>query len=75
MTDGRGSSACLVEWVGFNLRKLVFHVVGIHGSDLVSGRRAEDLDDLDELVDARLSGEQRLAQHELGHDAAGGPNV
>jgi hypothetical protein len=68
-------AAHLVEGVGFNLWELVLHVVGIHGPNLVAGRRAEDLDDLDELVDARLAGEQRLAEHELGHDAAGGPHV
>ena len=61
----------LTERMRLDLRKLVLHVVGVHGADLVARGRAEDLYDFDKLVDARLAGEQRLAQHELGHDAAG----
>ena len=36
---------------------------------------AEDLDNLDQLVDAALAGEQRLAQQELSHHTAHRPNV
>ena len=60
-----------VERVGLDLRELVFHVIWVHRPDLISCRRAQDLDDLDELVDSRLAREQRLAQHELRHDAPG----
>jgi len=49
--------------------------VGVHRLDLLARRRAEHLDDLDELVDPALTGEERLAEHELGHDAAGRPDV
>ena len=33
------------------------------------------LDDLDQLVDSRVAGEQRLTQQQLRHDAADGPDV
>lgn len=65
----------LVERMRLDLRKLVFHVIGVHGADLVSRGCAKNLDDLDELVDTRLTGEQRLSQHELSHDTAGRPDI
>lgn len=61
--------------MGFDLRELVLHVVGVHRLDLLAGGCAEDLDDLDELIDAALSGEEGLSEHELRHDAPGGPYV
>ena len=75
--DGVGVSLAedLVEWVRLDLRELVLHVVRVHGADLVAGRRAEHLDDLNELVDTRLAREQGLAQHELGHHAASRPHI
>ena len=54
-----------------DLWELVLHVVRVHRLDLLARGRAEHLDDLHELVDAALTGEERLAEHELGHDAAG----
>ena len=60
---------------GHDLRELELGVVGVHGADLLPGRGAEDFDDLDELVDAGIAGEERLAEKELGSDAALGPNV
>ncbi len=72
---GVGLTEHLVERVRLDLRELVLHVVRVHGSDLFPSGRPQDLDDLDELVDARLSGEERLSQHELGHNAPGGPDV
>lgn len=71
----RLGTAYLAERVRLDLRELVLHVVGIHGPDLIPGRCSQNLDDLDKLVDARLAGEERLAQHELGHDAASRPHV
>ena len=61
--------------VSFDLWELELLVVGVHLADLFPGRRAEDLDDLDELVDAGVSGEDRLAQQQLRHHAARGPHV
>lgn len=61
--------------MGFDLRELVLHVVRVHRLDLLAGGCAQDLDDLDELIDAALSGEEGLAQHKLSHDAPGGPYV
>ena len=65
----------LDEWVGLNLRKLVFHVVGIHRLDLLPRGRPQDFDDFYQLVDATLTREQGLAEHQLGHDAPSRPNV
>ena len=67
--------AHLREGVRLNLRELVLHVVRVHGLDLLPGGRAQDLDDLDELVDAALAREERLAEHKLRHDTARGPDV
>ncbi len=53
----------LDEWVGLNLRKLVFHVVGIHRLDLLPRRRPQNLDNFHQLVDATLTREQGLAEH------------
>lgn len=46
-----GLSSYLIERVRFDLRKLVLHVVRIHSPNLVARWRAEDLDDLHELID------------------------
>lgn len=65
----------LVERMGLDLWELVLHVVRVHGPNLITGWRSQDLDNFHQLVDARLSREQRLAKHQLGHDAASRPNV
>ena len=67
--------AHLGEGMWLDLGKLVLHVVRVHGADLFAGRGAEHLDNLDELINARLAGEERLTEHQLGHDAAGRPHV
>ena len=59
----------------FDLGKLVLHIVGVHGADLLAGRSSQNLDDLNQLVDARLSLEKRLAEHELSHDTSSGPDI
>jgi hypothetical protein len=53
----------------------MFHVVGVHGADLIASGSSQDLDNLDQLVNARLTGEQRLTEHELSHDTASGPDI
>jgi hypothetical protein len=68
-------STYLTERMRLNLRELVLHVVGVHGADLVSGRRSQDLDDLYELVNTRLAREQWLSKHQLCHDATCGPHI
>ena len=40
----------LVEGVRLDLWELVFHVVGVHGTDLVTSRGTQNLDDLDQLI-------------------------
>jgi hypothetical protein len=58
-----------------NQGELELVIVGVHIVYLLAGGRAEDLDDLDKLVDAALTREQRLAQHELGKHTPDGPHV
>lgn len=64
-----------VERVRLNLRELVLHVVGVHSTDLLPSRRSQNLDNLHELIYTRLAREQRLAEHQLCHNAASGPDV
>ena len=61
--------------MGAYLRKLELLIVGIHLAYLVARGRAEHLDDLDELVDARVARKDGLTEQELGEDAAGRPYV
>ena len=77
MANSRGTAnyTDLVEGVRLDLRELVLHVVGVHRANLVSCGCAENLDDLDELVNARLTGKERLPKHELSHDTAGRPYI
>jgi len=56
------------EGVRFDLRKFVLHIIRIHGLDLLPRRCSQNLDDLHQLVDAALTREQGLAQHQLRHD-------
>lgn len=65
----------LLPWQWSDLWEAVLFVFGVHCLDLLSGRCAQDLDDLDELVNAALSREDWLAEHELSDDAADGPDV
>lgn len=58
-----------------NLRELVLHIVGVHRLDLVARRGTQYLDDLDELINARLAREEWLAEHELCHDTSSRPHV
>jgi len=44
-------------------------VIGVHGVHLLPCRRSHDLDDLHELVHARLAGEEGMARQELCHNA------
>lgn len=65
----------LVERMRLDLRELVFHIVRVHGSNLLPSRCSEDLDDLHQLVNARLSREEGLSKHELGHYASSRPDI
>lgn len=46
-----------VKGMRLDLGELVLHVIGVHSSYLIASRRAEDLDDFDQLIDAGLSWE------------------
>jgi hypothetical protein len=50
-------SSYLTERMRLDLGKLMLHVVGVHCADLVARRGAEHFDNLDELVNARLTRE------------------
>jgi len=58
-----------------DLRESVLLVVRVHGLNLLFGRRTKNLDDLDQLVDSALSGENGLTQHEFSDDAADRPHI
>lgn len=45
------------------------------GVDVMAGRRADDLHDLDELLDGAVAGEEGLLGQELHQDAPGRPHV
>lgn len=47
-----GLAEDLVEGVRLDLREFVLHVIRVHSANLLSSGRSQDLDDLDELVDA-----------------------
>lgn len=68
-------SSYFVKGMRLDLRELVLHIIRVHGSDLITSGRAEDLDNFDKLIDARLSREQGLTEHELCHDTSSGPNI
>lgn len=74
-----GIRVCLaedfVEWVWLDLWKLVLHVVGVHGADLIPGWSAKHLDNFDKLINSGLSREQRLSEHKLSHHTTSGPDI
>jgi hypothetical protein len=47
----------------------------VHVGELRGSRGAEDFDNLDELVDAVLAGEDRAAEEHLADDTAEGPDI
>jgi hypothetical protein len=65
----------LVERVRLDLRELVFHVVRVHGANLIPCGRTKNLDNLDKLIDTGLAREQWLSEHELCHYATGRPHI
>jgi hypothetical protein len=67
--------AYLTERMRLDLGELVLHVIGVHRADLVPSGCSKHFDDLHELVDTRLAREQRLSEHELCHNATGGPDI
>ena len=58
-----------------DLGELELCVVRIHLLDLFPGGGAQDLDDLHQLVHPAVPGKDGLPQHQLGEDAARGPDV
>ena len=49
--------------------------VRVHRLDLLPGRRAQHLDDFDQLVNTRFTREEWLAEHEFGHNTTGRPDI
>lgn len=70
-----GLAEDLVEGMRLDLGELVLHIVRVHGPNLLSRRGTQHLDDFDQLVDTRLAGEERLAQHQFGHDTSRRPHI
>lgn len=71
----RTRSAYLLPRMAFDLGKLEFGVVGIHLANLFARRRAEHFDDLHQLVDARVTREDRLAEQQFGEHTASTPHI
>lgn len=57
------------------LWELVFCVVGIHGEYLLTRRSSEDFDNFHQLINAALSREDGLTEHELCNDTTDRPNI
>lgn len=72
---GVGLTEDLAKRVGLDLGKFVFHVVGVHGPDLLACRCTQNLDDLNQLVDSGFAREKWLSQHQLCHDATRRPHI
>lgn len=60
----------LAEGVRFDLRELVLHIVGVHRLDLLPRWCSQNFDDLNQLIDSALAGEEGLTQHQLGHNTS-----
>ena len=48
------------EGMRFDLWEFVLHIIRVHGLDLLPRRRPQNLDDLHQLINATLAGEQGL---------------
>lgn len=65
----------LLPGVRLDLREFELGVVGVHFAYLVTRRRAQDLDYLDQLVHTTVAGEDGLAQQELSQYATRAPHI
>lgn len=59
----------LAKRMRLDLWEFVLHIIRIHSTNLITCRRAEDFNDFHELVNSRLSREEWLPEHQLGHNA------
>ena len=66
---GPHSFVYLCPWMCLNLWEFEFGVVGVHLAYLLARGRAEDLDDLHQLVHAAVAREDGLAQEQLRQNA------
>lgn len=65
----------LLPWKRSDLWESIFLVLRVHGLNLFFRWSSQYFDDLNQLVDSTFSREDGLAKHELGDDAAHGPNI
>lgn len=56
-------------------REFEFRVAWVHAMDLILGGCSKNFDNLNELIDTRFAGEERLTDKELGYNAAYGPHI
>lgn len=61
--------------MALDLREFEFGVVWIHLLDLISRRRTQYFNDLNQLIDARISRKDRLAQKQFGQHTARTPDI
>lgn len=72
---GRARAEHLAPGLLPNRWELELGVAWVHAVDLLLGRSPQHLDDLDQLVNTRITGEQWLSHQKLSYDAANGPDV
>lgn len=65
----------LVPRVCFDLWELELGVIGVHFPNLLLGGGAEDFDDLHQLVNTTVAGEDGLAKQQLRKHATGTPDI
>lgn len=58
-----------------DLRKPMFDITRIHGHNFLFARRAKDLDNLHQLINATVTGKEWLVQQQFGHDTTRRPDV
>ena len=61
------------QWL--DLWETVLCIFRVHCKNFLSRGRAQYFDDLYKLIDAALSGEDGLAEHELSNNATNGPYI
>lgn len=65
----------LLPGMALDLGELELGVVRVHLTNLFPCRRSQHLDDLHQLIDARVTWENRLAQEQFSKYTTGTPNI
>lgn len=60
---------------GSDLWESIFFVVWVHGKDVLSWRSSQNFDDFNQLVDSRVTRENRLSKHEFSNNTSNRPHI